>query len=85
MTRWYHRFRFPIRPVDELRTEAQIDLRDGLLEARADRIAELERDNARLRAELATHLTKDFMVQALRLRRRQEEPGTAVIPRPRRR
>jgi len=84
VTRWYRRLRSPIRPSDELRTEAQIDLRDGLLEARADRIAELEQRLARTQAELATYKTRDFMVQALRLRQRQAEVATAVIPRPRR-
>ncbi len=84
MTRWYRRLRSPVRPSDELVTEAQIDLRDGLLEARADRIAELERANAQLISELATYKAKDFMQHALRLRRRQAEAATAVIPRPRR-
>lgn len=68
------------RAVQETRTEAQLDLRDGLLEARADRIAELEAllareraEKAQLIAELATYKTVDFMRQALRLRRRQAE------------
>lgn len=73
MTRWFSRLRSPLRPVDELVTEAQIDLRDGLLEARADRIRELESLNAQLIAELATYKTQDFMWQALRYRRRQAE------------
>lgn len=73
MTRWFHRLRSPIRPADEIRTEAQIDLRDGLLEARADRIRELQALNAQLVAELATYKAQDFMRQALRLRRRQAE------------
>lgn len=73
MKRWFRRLRSPLRPADELVTEAQIDLRDGLLEARADRIRELEREKARLLADLATYKTRDFMVQALRLRRRQAE------------
>lgn len=68
MTRWFSRLRSPF-----VRAEAQIDLRDGLLEARADRIAELERQLALVRAELATYKTRDFMVQALRLRRRHAE------------
>jgi hypothetical protein len=80
MTRWYRRLRSPVRPVDELCTEAQIDLRDGLLEARADRIAELEQRLARTQAELATYKTRDFMQHALRLRRRQAEAVTAVVP-----
>jgi hypothetical protein len=80
---------------EEVRAEAQLDLRDGLLEARADRIAELERLNARLAAELATYKTRDYMAQALRLRRRlaeqaprpdqagrhQAEPVTEFLPR----
>jgi hypothetical protein len=82
--RWYRRLRFSIRPSDELVTEAQIDLRDGLLEARADRIAELLRINAELTRELATYKAVEFMQHALRLRRRQAEAATAVIPRPRR-
>lgn len=69
------------RPLTaEVRAEAQLDLRDGLLEARADRIAELEAllarertEKAQLIAELATYKTVDFMRQALRLRRRQAE------------
>lgn len=65
---------------EQTRTEAAIDLRDGLLEARADRIAELERQNARLLAELATYKTKDFMQQALRLRRRLAEEPTHPHP-----
>ena len=84
MTRWYRRLRSPIRPADELRTEAQIDLRDGLLEARADRIAELEQRLARTQAELATYKTRDFAVHAFRLRQRQAEAATAVVPRQRR-
>lgn len=86
MTRWFRRLRSPLRPLDELVTEAQIDLRDGLLEARADRIAELERTLALVRAELATYKARDFMVQALRLRRRAAEKhtdATAVLPRQR--
>lgn len=75
--KWLRRFRSPFVPAAELRTEvraeAQIDLRDGLLEARADRIAELEQALALVRAELATYKTRDFMVQALRLRRRHAE------------
>jgi len=67
--------------------EAQLDLRDGLLEARADRIAELERllarertEKAQLLAELATYKTADFMRQALRLRRRLAVAATAPLP-----
>lgn len=82
MTRWFRRLRSPLRPVDELVTEAQIDLRDGLLEARADRIAELLRINAQLTRELSTYKAAEFMEWALRLRQRQAE--AAVIPRPRR-
>jgi len=84
MTSWFRRLRSPLRPVDELRTEAQIDLRDGLLEARADRIAELLRLNAELTRELSTYKAVEFMQHALRLRRRQVEAATAVVPRPRR-
>jgi hypothetical protein len=84
MTRWYHRLRSPLRPVDELVTEAQIDYRDGLLEARAERIAELLRLNAELTRELSTYKAVEFMQHALRLRRREAEAATAVIPRPRR-
>jgi hypothetical protein len=68
------------RDLREVHTTAQLDLRDGLLEARADRIAELEAlldqeriEKAKLIAELATYKTQDFMRQALRLRRRQTE------------
>lgn len=71
--------------LDAVRAEAQLDLRDGLLEARADRIAELEAllarertEKAQLMAELATYKTHDFMRQALRLRRRQAEQATSV-------
>lgn len=85
MTRWFRRLRSPLRPLDELVTEAQIDLRDGLLEARADRIAELLRINAQLTRELSTYKAAEFMEWALRLRRRQAEAVTAVQPRPRRR
>jgi hypothetical protein len=70
-----------------VRAEAQLDLRDGLLEARADRIAELEAllvrertEKARLLAELATYKTADFMRQALRLRRRLAVAATAPLP-----
>ena len=84
MTRWFRRLRSPLRPVDELVTEAQIDYRDGLLEARAERIAELERTLALVRAELSTYKAVEFMQHALRLRRRQVEAATAVVPRPRR-
>lgn len=70
---WFRR-----RLLAEVHAEAQIDLRDGLLEARADRIAELETANARLVAELATYKAYDYMRQALRLRRRQAEQ--AEIP-----
>lgn len=66
--------------ADTVHTEAQIDLRDGLLEARADRIAELEALNARLAAELATYKTADFMRQALRLRRRLAVAATVPLP-----
>lgn len=72
---------FRNRRHDEIRTEAQLDLRDGLLEARADRIEELERQLARALAELATYKTKDFMRQALRLRRRLANEPTDVHPR----
>lgn len=68
--------------VEETRAEAQLDLRDGLLEARADRIDELERQLARALAELATYKTKDFMRQALRLRRRLAEEKTDIQPAP---
>lgn len=68
---------------------AQLDLRDGLLEARADRIAELEAlltqeriEKAQLLADLATYKTVDFMRQALRLRRRLAEEKTAERPAP---
>lgn len=81
MTRWFRRLRSPLRPVDELVTEAQIDLRDGLLEARADRIAEQERTIALLRAELATYKARDFAAWALRLRKRLAEEKTDPDPR----
>jgi len=70
---WFRR-----RRLLAVHAEAQIDLRDGLLEARADRIAELEAANARLVAELATYKTHDYMRQALRLRRRQAEQTAAA-------
>jgi anti-sigma factor RsiW len=73
---WFSRFR-----RRRVHAEAQIDYRDGLLEARAERIAELERANARLTAELATYKTRDFMQQALRLRRRQADSPTVILPR----
>jgi hypothetical protein len=76
---WLSRFRRPSAAA--VRTEAQIDLRDGLLEARADRIAELERDLAIVRGELATYKTVEFMRWALRLRRRQAESPTVILPR----
>jgi hypothetical protein len=73
VTRWFRRLRWPLRPVDELVTEAQIDYRDGLLEARAERIAELEHANARLVADLATYKAAEFVRTALRQRRRLAE------------
>jgi hypothetical protein len=75
MTRWFSRFR-RARVV----AEAQIDYRDGLLEARAERIAELERDKARLMAELATYKAAEFVRTALRHRRRLAEEQTGVYP-----
>jgi hypothetical protein len=70
-----------------VRTEAQIDLRDGLLEARADRIAELEAllaqertEKAKLLAELATYKAQDFMRWSLRLRRRLAAATTVPLP-----
>lgn len=81
MRRWFRRLRSPIRPLDEYVTEAQIDLRDGLLEARADRIDELLRLNAKLTAELATYKARSFVAQALRLRKRLAEEKTDPDPR----
>jgi hypothetical protein len=75
MTSWFSHFR-RARVV----AEAQIDYRDGLLEARAERIAELERANANLVRELATYKTRDFFAAALRARRRLAEEQTAERP-----
>lgn len=67
---------------EEVHATAQLDLRDGLLEARTVRIAELERLLALTQAELATYKTHDFMRTALRLRRRLGEEKTAERPAP---
>lgn len=58
MRRWY---RYRKTRIEEVRTEAAIDLRDGLLEARADRIRELEAENARLKNELAKALLVQWL------------------------
>jgi len=76
----YFRSRAALRR--EVHAAAQLDLRDGLLEARDARIAELEALNARLAAELATYKAPEFMRTALRLRRRLGEEKTAERPAP---
>lgn len=73
-------YRGPAPASDRLatRAEAQIDLRDGQIEGLRDRVGELEREKAQLIAELATYKTREFMTQALRLRRRLAEETTVV-------
>lgn len=68
------------RKREEVRAEAQIDLRDGLLEARAERIAELERQVAELQAALAPYKTVEWMAHGIAHRRRLDDGPTAVLP-----
>ena len=75
MIRWFRRSR-----QEQVRVEAQLDLRDGLLEARADRIRELERANALLVRELSTYKAAEFVKTALRERRRLAEERAVVQP-----
>lgn len=65
----------------EVEQVAAIDLRDGLLEARADRIAELEREVARLRLELARALLPQWMPVLLRQRAAAANEPTVEVPR----
>lgn len=81
--RWTTRFRGGHRePAVE--HEAAVDLRDALLEAKDDRIRELEARNAQLVAALAvarqTTQMQSFMYQRLRQRATAASDRTVEVP-----
>jgi hypothetical protein len=73
-------FRRRPRPAQVV-VEAQLDYRDARIEGLHDRITELERENATLKAQLAVALIPQYMAAGLRARRRVDHDHTAVLRR----
>lgn len=68
-------------PAAQVVVEAQLDYRDARIEGLRDRIAELERDNAALKAALGVKWLPRYMAEGLRLQRRLNEDPTAALRR----